>query len=255
MEGIYEIFKNIGNCKDIMNLCPLGGNLDSAKHLMYYVNDIKKNFPHLKVFSSLHELLKDSSKTENVILFDDGAYSGTQVISIFQECIGLQAKERITTENHVPELTDNEKEVLKKKKIILLYICFIEDNEKKIKSDLKKLGINDVEIYFYYNMNTKVFDLENNILKDQKQSRDVKKHLKKVGTEILRSAKSQDGILKSNWPDERIIKASLGYNDAQQMVILQSSVPTYTLTPFWLSNGTFCGKEWIPLFRRTIKLD
>lgn len=255
VEGFNKLFKEIGIFKDIMNLCPLGGDLDSAKHLMYYVNDIKKNFPHLRVFSSLHELLKDGSTTENVILFDDGAYSGTQVISIFQEYIGLQANERITTENHVQALTDQEKEALKKKKIILLYICFNEDNEKKIKSELRKLGINDVEIYFYYNMNTKIFDLGNNILKDPKQSRDVKKHLKKVGTEILRSAKSQDGILKSNWPDERIIKASLGYNDAQQMVILQSSVPTYTLTPFWLSNGTFCGKEWIPLFRRTIKLD
>lgn len=40
--------------------------------------------------------------------------------------------------------------------------------------------------------------------------------------------------------------------NAQQIVFLKSSVPTYTITAFW-AEGTYKGFEWKPLFRRTNK--
>lgn len=52
---------------------------------------------------------------------------------------------------------------------------------------------------------------------------------------------------------ERIEEGALGYNDAQQFVILQSGVPTYTITAFWLENGIFNDNLWKPLFVRTDK--
>ncbi len=46
--------------------------------------------------------------------------------------------------------------------------------------------------------------------------------------------------------------SALGYNNAQQMVFLKSSVPTYTITAFW-ESGTYNNFEWKPLFKRTKK--
>lgn len=44
------------------------------------------------------------------MFFDDGAYSGKQVISIFQELMGVPIDERTTNEHHVDELTQENKE-------------------------------------------------------------------------------------------------------------------------------------------------
>lgn len=52
---------------------------------------------------------------------------------------------------------------------------------------------------------------------------------------------------------DRIENSKLGYNDAQQLVILKSNVPTYTITPIWLSGGKYRESEWQPLFDRTDK--
>lgn len=63
-----------------------------------------------------------------------------------------------------------------------------------------------------------------------------------------------DGIYKPRWNEERIKASALGCNDAQQMVFLKFSVPTYTITAFW-QHGWCYGVEWKPLFRRTQKDD
>ena len=82
----------------------------------------------------------------------------------------------------------------------------------------------------------------------------MKKYVSEIGKEILSSAKRDDkGVLKENWTVERIENGKLGYNDSQQLVILKSNVPTYTITPIWLSGGKYKGNEWKPLFDRTDK--
>lgn len=47
-----------------------------------------------------------------------------------------------------------------------------------------------------------------------------------------------DGRYKERWDESRIRDAALGYNDAQQMIVFEFNVPTYTLPPFW-QNGIY----------------
>lgn len=58
--------------------------------------------------------------------------------------------------------------------------------------------------------------------------------------------------MHAEWNEKRIREAALGYNDAQQLVVLMSNVPTYTIVPFWMS-GEIEGEKWEGLFLRTEK--
>lgn len=167
--------------------------------------------------------------------------------------MGVPIQDRETHESHVDELTDKVQEVLKKKKVILVFVCFNKQNEEKTHEKLKKLGIESVEIKFGFDMTEKVFSDASKVFSDVKQKQVVQKYLSDIGREILYSAKSnKDGSLKENWSDERVEEGKLGYNDAQQLVILKSNVPTYTITPIWLA-GKYKNRDWLPLFDRTEK--
>ncbi|MCM1540808.1 MAG: hypothetical protein NC121_06045 [Blautia sp.] len=167
--------------------------------------------------------------------------------------MGIPIGERETQESHVKELTAKEKEKLKGQKIILAYICFNQEKETEILTRLKELGIENVEIKFGFDMTEKVFSDHSAVFKDQRQKQIVQKYFSEIGREILKTAKSdEDGKLKEKWTQERIEEGKLGYNDAQQLVVLKSNVPTYTLTPIWLDGGKYKQREWMPLFDRTI---
>lgn len=138
------------------HIITLGGLFDSAKHLMYYFNDIigAENI----TFDGSLEIALDSMEENNCLcFFDDGAYSGKQVISIFQELMGRPIDKRTTSEHHVDELTSENKEKLKETKIILAYLCFNERSTDYIKSKLNELGLEKVEIHFVKNLSLKVF--------------------------------------------------------------------------------------------------
>lgn len=84
--------------------------------------------------------LDNCEKKGLLCFFDDGAYSGTQVISIFQELMGVPVEERTTSEHHVDELTEEGKIKIKRTKIVLLYLCFNHKSEGYILAELKKTG-------------------------------------------------------------------------------------------------------------------
>lgn len=231
-----------------IKVCPIGNGKDSAKHLMYYFNDIEVEGCKVEIIESLHEYLK--LKDKNIIFFDDGAYSGKQIVSVFQEYFGI--KDRSTSENHVIKLNKIEQCKLKKANITILYLYFNNDNNQYILSELSKLGLNNVKIDFYKNMNTKIF-ANVSVFQNQNQIELLKKCLNEIGYQTLFSKKCIDGIYKENWNELRIKESTLGYNDSQQMVVLKSSIPTYSITAFWIENGLYNFKKWIPLFMRTDK--
>lgn len=233
-------------------ICRLGGALDSSAHISYYFNDLKDIRDNLEIADSLSSALSSISDTAPLVFFDDGAYSGKQVVSIFQELMGKPKEERTTKEHHVKELSDEDKSKLLKQKIIIAYLCFNPKSEAYIKDELNKLDLNNVEIRYITNMSEKSFD-SNDIFINEEQNKIVKECLSKIGKSILYSRKViGGGKFKDNWDAERIESSCLGYNDAQQMIILKSSVPTYTITPFW-EHGEYNKNEWKPLFIRTQK--
>ena len=102
-------------------------------------------------------------------------------------------------------------------------------------------------------MSAKIFVDSNSIFINEEQKQLVKNCLCKIGKEVLISTKKlPTGEYKSRWNRERIDTSALGYNDAQQLVVFSSNIPTYSVTAFW-ANGKFSNYEWKGLFQRTNK--
>lgn len=234
------------------HIVTLGGLFDSAKHLMYYFNDIKDG-TNMTFDSSLESALKNITENDCLCFFDDGAYSGKQVISIFQELMGVPTSERTTNEHHVDELSQENKEKLKMTNIFLAYLCFNKESENYIREELKKLGIKKLNILFVKDLSKKIFDTNNTIFSSDQQRSTVKKWLTEIGYTILLSSKKKaNGEYKSRWDENRIKEAALGYNDAQQLVVFSTNIPTYSITAFW-ANGDYKTHKWVGIFQRTVK--
>ena len=221
----------------------LGGLFDSSNRLFWFFNEIKSSSKY-KFADSVSDALRLSNKTNGCIcFFDDGAYSGSQVISVFQELMGVN--NRPTDESHVSELSDTDKELLKRSNIILSYICFNSLKREYVINELKKLGIVNVDIIYHKDLCDKVFDDTSRIFNSPEQRELVKNKLSEIGYEIIKSTKNS-----SRWNEARLQEAALGYNDAQQMVIFDVNVPTYTILSYWF-NGKYNGINWRGLFQRT----
>lgn len=148
-------------------------------------------------------------------------------------------------------LDEQLRERLKGITVVFMFLMFNSDKEEEIKADLSKLGISKVQ--FLYSNDMKQLGMRNaGLFADNKQRDIVKKFLGDVGYQLIKRAKTINGTYKEGWNDKRAHDASLGYNDAQQMFFLKSSVPTYTITAFW-QDGVYNDIEWKPLFKRTIK--
>ena len=120
-----------------------------------------------------------------------------------------------------------------------------------MKNNHEELGIKDVEIVFNEDISKKLF--KNQLLLNNDQQRIVEKYLKRIGQAILESTKrTENGDYKDRWSEKRVEEAALGYNDAQQIIIFNDNIPTYSLTPLW-ANGKPRGHEWEGLFQRTDK--
>lgn len=229
---------------------PLGSLRDSAKHMMYFWNDISCPEVVIETEKSLEELLQVEA-VNRIIFFDDGSCSGTQMISIMQEYMGVT--ERKTREVHVQELSKENKGALRGKDIQFFFCAFNKDKEKDIRAELKKIGLEKVSFAYVEDMSVQCLEAGRDGWFGGRGQRELtKKVLGEIGLALMRSAKMPGGVCKENWDVERIEQAALGYNDAQQMVFLKSSVPTYTITAFW-AEGMYGDMEWNPLFRRTKK--
>ena len=238
-------------CKSV-HMILLGGVFDSAQHLAYFINDIPKN-EIISFDASLDVALKTVKEDDCICFFDDGAYSGKQVISIFQELMGISVESRTTNEHHVDELPPEQKERIKQIKIVLGYLCFNKNSENYIKTELSKLGISNVEIYFEKDLSKKIFDSSDIFSNNTQQKELVMNVFQQIGKTILGTSKrNKDGSYKERWNEERVNNSALGYNDAQQAIVFYNNIPTYSLTALW-ANGSINGIDWRGLFQRTIK--
>lgn len=255
VESMEAVFKRLGDTSHLLHICPLGGLTDSGVHLSYYLNDLDRNMIKFCIHDSLQEALQESVKGDYIIFFDDGAYSGKQVSGIFEEYMNIPLEERSVEEHHVSPLNEEERGQLKDRNLSIAYMCFNNKNKEIIIDAAQKVGIKINDIQYMYDMMEKIFESGKGYLKETTQRNLVKKWLGEIGFQILTSIKKEGEVYKKGWSHERVVQGSLGYNDAQQFVILEASVPTYTLTAFWLENGIFNDKPWNPLFVRTDKPD
>lgn len=231
-----------------LTVVPLGGSKDSAKHLMYYFNDVNQN--NLEIKESLKEALEEDNN--NILVFyDDGSYFGKQMISIMQEYMDIPIEKRSTHEHHVKPLDEELKDKLKEKTIIFYFLLFNSENLESTKKQLEEIGLKNIRFAFSQNMDKKIFE-DDILFTDEDQKTMVKDFLSEIGYAVLKSSKCKNGTYSKGWDEERICLSALGYNDSQQMVFLQASVPTYTITAFW-QEGIYNSLKWKPLFHRTKK--
>ncbi|MEY8396239.1 HD domain-containing protein [Lachnospiraceae bacterium 45-P1] len=235
--------------KEIL-LLPLGGPGDSGKHLMYYFNDVRLDKTNIIIKENLPEILDDEERM-TVVFFDDGSYSGKQLLSIMQEYMGVPALERATSEHHVETLEPKYRDRLKAMTVIYCYLMFNPENQLNTEKALHELGIENVTFLYAESMAGCLLE-KTDIFESAEQLLLVKNFLENVGYDIIVSQKKQNGCFSENWNEERARNSALGYNNSQQMVFLKDSVPTYTITPFWF-EGTYREMQWRPLFKRTIK--
>lgn len=234
----------------LLHIVPLGSLRDSAKHMAYFWNNVQITDAKIETEKSLEELLR-AEDVEQIIFFDDGSYSGTQMISIMQEYMGV--KERKTDEHHVKELPDECKKALKDKQVRFFFIAYNKSKEEDMIKELNEIGLANISFHYIEDISIQKLEAgEHTWFENEEQRKLVKKVLQDVGLSIMRSVKMPEGVCKEGWDLERVENAALGYNNAQQMVFLKSSVPTYTITAFW-QTGTYNHFEWKPLFRRTTK--
>lgn len=243
-------FISLAGSEKKLYMVPLGNLRDSAKHMTYFWNDL--NCPGLKIETdkSLDELLRMDA-VRKIVFYDDGSYSGTQMVSIMQEYMGVA--ERKTQEKHVEELPEEYKNALREKDICFFFCAFNKDRESDLREELKKMGLGKVSFEYVEDMRVGCLEHERDSwFKDSEQRELIKSILNDIGLSLMLSSKMPKGQCKEGWSQERIERAALGYNNSQQMVILKSSVPTYTITAFW-AEGLYKNIEWKPLFRRTRK--
>lgn len=252
-QSMEKVFKCFGDASNVLHVCPLGGLRDSGVHLSYYLNDLDEDEIKIRMHDSLQKALQDSAEGDHIIFYDDGAYSGKQVSGIFEEYMNIPLEERSVKEHHVSPLNEEEIAQLKERKLGIAYMCFNAENRRTVINAAQKAGVTISKIEYMYDMTEKVLESEKGYLKETTQRNLVKKWLNEIGVQLLKSVKKEGEAYKEGWSEERAVQGALGYNDAQQFVIVEASVPTYTLTAFWLENGMFKEKLWIPLFVRTDK--
>lgn len=247
-EHLQSLVDNIKPEQDRLYVIPLGSLQDSAKHMMYFWNDIDTLRGKIETEKNLDEVLK-IPEVSQIVFFDDGSFSGTQMVSIMQEYLGMRTK---TKEQHVQELPEDLKKTLLTKKIVFFFIAFNRSLEEKMKNELSELGIQNIQFIAVEDMSEKWLDDKKDLFRSEAQRKHVKDFLEEIGYKILKSDKMQENGYKEGWSEERVRMSALGYNDAQQMVFLKSSVPTYTITAFW-KKGKYRNMIWEPLLPRTEK--
>lgn len=229
-----------------MKICNIGNLQDGSAQISYQINSINEAFKTRNRVISLEDALECSEQEQTIVFVEDAFCSGKQIISIFEEYMGVS--ERQTRESHVHELNDTNKERLKKSKLYFSFIMYNEKNEHLFRSRMKDMGLENVEIISKEKFPPKYFSANPN-----DEEKILLAYLKKAGKELLVSkVVDSEGRIKDNWSQERVENSVLGYNDAQQLIVFAWNTPTYTITPLWL-KGRINGVEWMPLFPRIDK--
>ena len=234
--------------RENITVCSLGNTQDSSSQIAYQVNEINQLHDDLSKTSKftvrkLEDIKVDEMK-DNIVFIEDAFSSSKQLISIFEEYMGVSIEKRIIKEHHADELSDEKKEKLKASKLYFMFLFYNKHNKEFFIKKMAGLGLNDVEIVAANDFMKPYFDGIN----DEDEKNIVMKYFEAAGKDLMVYKAYKDGKLKEGWTEDRIEKSLLGYENAQQLIVFPWNTPTYTITALWLGS-----KEWFPLFRRVDK--
>lgn len=232
-----------------LKICNIGNLQDGSAQMAYQINCINSEFKTRNTVMPLENALRFSEDGQAIVFIEDAFCSGMQILSVFEAYMGVPLDQRQTKEEHVEELSEENKSKLKKSKLYFSFIMYNKDNESRFIERMKEIGLKNVVIVAKEEFPDKCFgDSGMN-----KKNEVLMKYFQAAGELLIKQkATDENGVRKENWSDERIRNSVLGYNDAQQLIVFAWNTPTYTLTPLWM-QGMVNGTEWIPLFPRIDK--
>lgn len=222
-------------------------------------------------FSQLLNSIPDSSQTR-ILLFDDFLNSGGQLVSIFYALLNrpIPGGEINEESDSRTKLSNEQIKKLKNSEIHLFYYQVFDEGIKKVEKRLKselRLNIN-VHSHFYTNNNHSAFGDANeqeNIKegisgrmkhqsifqgKNYAELRDFYLILRNVGIALLK-------VKEPDWNESKVLSRMLGYGNLCRVIIVDSNVPTVTLTALWQNgNISINGRsiEWKELVPRIKKV-
>ncbi|MDL2279174.1 HD domain-containing protein [Desulfovibrio sp. OttesenSCG-928-G11] len=236
----------------------LGSQSDSSSHIAYYWNDVlaklKETNKPLFTIESLGALERDLSlqgSNKALVFYDDAFATGTQVISIFQQLIGIPPKDRASKAEHAYTLSQESIDILKSREIYILYCYGNDEDAQNVKKTLARYGLK-IECICAKQFPSSLFDPSRY---DQSISADhltqIKVVYSQIGEKLLRARKCINSIWDKGWDEKKATSYSLGYGGREQGVVFAWNTPSYTLTPLWC-QGTE-DFPWNPLFPRQDK--
>lgn len=233
LEQAFLKFKDHKHCKVF---CPLGDRGGSAALMSYLASHW--TLSEVDVVSDIGAAINRTRRDEPICLYDDGVYSGTQLLNIFEDLLGT--RELRDSHTKYCDALDDPKAFLRKP-IRLCFAIVCTKGLKKLNRRLKKMGFTNFEIRYSLleNMEAKPFDASmSNIWETNEDMERAKELFWNIGYSILE---------KRGYSENRRRKSSLGFGNDQRLIIYQYNVSKSTLTPLW-ESGEYDGKPWTPLF-------
>lgn len=257
VSSFLKVFRTLEHTHGIsitsLKLAVLGGPRDSSTHISYYMNDVTRKIGEKLDVRSIDETLSQTIDTTDVILFiEDSFWSGKQIVSIFQELCGLEPKDRELPESHCKPLNKLQADRLCKTRC---WLCFGYGNpasQEFVNTKMRELGL-QVRLIWANSFPREIFSQNDHPFKSNDQFQRVRSCFQNIGVQVLRSRKKEGIGFKPGWEEKKIQECSLGYNDAQQTLVLQWNTPTSTLTALWAEGELEDGTHWTPLFPRQSK--
>ncbi|KKM27919.1 hypothetical protein LCGC14_1569910 [marine sediment metagenome] len=238
---IKELINDIEEKKEII-VSPLGGPADSSSHITYYFRDL--NLTEKIKEMPLRAIIDRKNPKETTILFlDDIIQTGNQVLSIFQQLLGISSK---LNEAHEVMLKKKQIKRFKKFDLLFFFIIGLKEHESNLTEKLNTLGFPNIEILSYYKevKYTSCFHPTSGVFKEPEERRIALEMCEEIGFQLFED--------KLHWPEEKKKTNSLGYGNAQKLIVFPYNVPTTTLPVLW-KRGKYNEEEWEPLFIRRKK--
>lgn len=224
---------------------PLTGLKKSGSLVAYHIG---KSRIKLNIQSLESVLGEGGAEPKKITLFDDGIFSGTQMISIVQSLFGQEPKNK---EDAVSPLKPSHSEKLLASRVRVRFAFGNSMRRAEFLTDLReclrKAGLDSTRHWQVETRDERPNSAFQDALNNDQAGKALRMFLQEVGEQLLVSAKRPKEPAK--WTDERVRNYSLGYGNAEELLIFQFNTPTATIVPLWL-GGKYKGANWAPLFAR-----
>lgn len=238
---LEHAFEEIGDHQQCKLFCPLG-DFGGSTSLMSYLTS-HWNLENSRFLPSIGDALLQSNPTDPICLFDDGIYSGTQVVNILADLLGIREVKSHHTQYCQP-LEDPD--AFLKRPIRLCFAIACDKGIRNLEKHLEEFGFKDIVVSFSRMEieSVKPFERSMSEIWDTDEDRVKAKDLfSRIGRELL-----SDIAVAKGWPSGRDAVSSLGFGNDQRLIVYQYNVPKSTITALWKA-GEFKGERWEPLFR------